>query len=259
MSFALDLYVPGRSWLHRCDPRVKLWMLLLGLLLAFRWTHPLTQALYVTALLLTLRLAGVPWRTLGWLWQQMRLLVLLMLALQPFFAPSGRALAQIGPLTLSTGGLASGLLLALRVLALAFLTGGLLFTSDQRTLVRAFMRLGLPYTWGLTLSLTLRFLPAIGSLATTVREAQASRGWVAEGNFIRRTREYLPVLIAIVIGALRLSDQLTLALAARGLGYAEQRTTWRELHMRRLDWWILALSTAGFAAGFAASLAFPAL
>lgn len=259
MSFALDLYVPGRSWLHRCDPRVKLWVMLLGLILAFRWTHPLTQALSVAVLLLTLRFAGVRWRTLGWLWQQMRLLVFLMLILQPLFSPSGSILAQIGPLTLSSGGISNAMLLALRVLVMAFLTGGLLFTTDQRALVRAFVRLGLPYNWGLTLSLTLRFLPAIGNLTTTVREAQASRGWVGEGNLLRRAQEYQPVLIAIIIGALRLSEQLTLALAARGLGYTEHRTTWRELRMRRADWWVLVLSTLGFAVAWGMSLIFPAL
>lgn len=259
MSFSLDLYVPGRSWLHRCDPRVKLWLLLLGVALAFRWTHPLTQALYVTLLLLVLRLAGITGHSLGWLWHQMRPLVLLMLLLQPFFTPSGKILAQVGPLTLTVGGLNSGALLALRILAMAFLTGGLLFTTDQRALVQAFVRLGLPYTWGLTVSLTLRFLPAIGGLATTVREAQASRGWVAEGNFIRRARDYLPVLIAIVIGALRLSDQLALALAARGLGYPGPRTTWRKLQMRRLDWWVLGWSTVGFIGAWSASLIYPAL
>lgn len=250
MSLSLDLYIPGRSWLHRCDPRTKLWMLLLGVLLTLGWKQLLLQAIFVVALLLTLRLAGVSWRLLGWLWHQMRILVVLMLLLQPFFAPSGKALAQFGPLTLSLGGVMGGAALALRVLAMAFLTGGLLFTTDQRALVRAFVRLGLPYTWGLTLSLTLRFLPALGSLATTVREAQASRGWVAEGNVVRRARDYLPVLIAVVIGALRLSDQLTLALAARGLEHAQDRTTWRELRFRRLDWWLMGLSTAIFAAGW---------
>ncbi len=259
MSFSLDLYVPGRSWLHRCDPRAKLWMLLLGVLLALRWTHPLTQALFVLGILLVLRMAGVDWRTLGWLWQQMRLLVVAMLLLQPFFAPSGRVLAELGPFALSVGGLLSGALLALRVLTMAFLTSGLLFTTDQRALVRAFVRLGLPYTWGLTLSLTLRFLPALGGLTSVVREAQASRGWVAEGNIIRRAREYLPVLIAVVIGALRLSDQLTLALAARGFGDVNRRTVWRELRLQRLDWWILVLSTIAFTAGWAASLIFPVL
>lgn len=232
-------------------------MLLLGVLLTLRWKQLLLQAIFVLILLLTLRLAGVSWRLLGWLWHQMRPLVVLMLLLQPFFAPSGKVLAQFGPLTLSLGGVMSGAALALRVLAMAFLTGGLLFTTDQRALVRAFVRLGLPYTWGLTLSLTLRFLPALGNLATTVREAQASRGWVAEGNLIRRARDYLPVLIAVVIGALRLSDQLTLALAARGLEHAQGRTAWRELRFRRLDWWLMGLSTVAFAAGWVAGRVLP--
>jgi len=137
--------------------------------------------------------------------------------------------------------------LALRALSMTFVTGGLLFTTDQRSLVQALVRLGVPYSWGLTFSLTLRFLPAIGTLFVTVREAQAARGWVAEGNFIRRTRDYLPVLVAVVIGTLRLSDQLTLALAARGLGAAPQRTVWRGLRMRAADWGTLVGITAAFA------------
>jgi energy-coupling factor transport system permease protein len=103
-------------------------------------------------------------------------------------------------------------------------------------LVRAFVKLGLPYTWGLTISLTLRFLPAIQNLFHSVRDAQAARGWTAQGNLFKRFRDYLPILVAVLIGTLRMSDQLTLALAARGLETMRHRTTWRELHMTRPDW-----------------------
>jgi energy-coupling factor transporter transmembrane protein EcfT len=40
----------------------------------------------------------------------------------------------------------------------------------------------------------------------------------------------------VLIGTLRMSDQLTLALAARGLETTRQRTTWRDLQMTRRDW-----------------------
>jgi len=108
------------------------------------------------------------------------------------------------------------------------------------------VRLGVPYTWGLTLSLTLRFLPALSDLFNKVREAQAARGWVAEGGLFRRARDYLPVLVAVVIGTLRMGDQLTLALAARGLGTVQRRTVWRELEMRPADRWVLIGGTLGF-------------
>ena len=243
MSVVFDLYVPGSSWFHRLDPRVKLWAVALGSALAFLMPEIAPQVLMLLAVHGLLLGARVPWRSLRWLWRQMMMLIVLILLLQPFFYPAGATLFAVGPLRLTVGGITLALELALRAVNIAFIIGGLLFTTEQRALVQAFVRIGLPYHWGLTLSLTLRFLPAIQDLFVAVREAQAARGWVAEGSFIKRLRDHLPVLIAVVIGTLRLSDQLTLALAARGLGASANpttRTTWHPLRMRRSDWIALA-------------------
>ena len=239
MSVVFDLYAPGNSWLHRLDPRVKLWAAALGSALAFLLPEIAPQALMLLTIHGLLLSARVPWRSLRWLWRQMAMLIVLILLLQPFFHPAGATLFALGPLRLTVGGITLALRLVLRAVNIAFFIGGLLFTTEQRALVQAFVRIGLPYHWGLTLSLTLRFLPAIQDLFVAVRDAQAARGWVAEGSFIRRLRDHLPVLIAVVIGTLRLSDQLTLALAARGLGaenHSTTRTTWHPLEMQRSDW-----------------------
>ncbi len=256
MSLALDFYSPGHSWLHRLDPRVKLWGVFLGMVTTFLLPEFWQQALLLAGVHVVLLGAGVPGRRVGWLWRQMAVLVGFMLILQPFFTPSGASLMILGPLRLTWGGLEHAVLLALRALSMAFITGGVLFTTEQPKIVRAFVRLGLPYTWGLMLTLTLRFLPAVHSLFTTVREAQAARGWVPvrklKGNFIRRllrlpqAREYIPVLVAVIIGILRLSDQLTLSLAARGLAAGRQRTVWRDLCMQRWDWVFLVAETGIF-------------
>ncbi len=248
MSYVFDLYVPGHSWLHRLDPRVKLWAVIVGFVFAFLQSSIVAQIALLLGLHILLIKTAIPWRVLRNVWQQMAMLVILILILQPFFQPSGQIVWTFGPLSLTLGGLQRAALLATRALVLAFITATLLFTTDQHALVRAFMRLGLPYTWGLTLSLTLRFLPAIQSLFTAVREAQAARGWEPQGHFIQRMREYLPVLVAVVIGTLRLSDQLTLALAARGLNGSKPRTIWQNLHMRPSDWlafWVVTLLFIG--------------
>ena len=246
MTVTLDLYRPGRSWLHRLDPRVKLWGVTLGLILTFFLSSTVAQALLLLAILALLRGNGIKWNALRWLWRQTRVLFLLILLLQPFFTPSGETLLHFGPLRLTLGGVKHALGLALRVLTMSFLTGGLLFTTEQRALILAFVHLGFPYSWGLTLSLTLRFLPAISTLFGSIREAQAARGWVAEGNLFRRAREYLPVLVAVTIGTLRMGDQITLALAARGLGRASARTTWHDIRMRPADWRVLIGMSVGF-------------
>ncbi len=246
MSFTFDLYVPGDSFLHRLDPRVKLWAVLLGFIAAFMM--PLAgQAAFLLTLHLLLWWNRVPGSAIRWFWRQMRWLIVLILLLQPFFTPAGAEIFAVGPLHLTVGGVEHALALLLRAMVVAFLTVSLLFTTDQRALIQALVRLGVPYSWGLTLSLTLRFLPAIRSLFVAVQEAQAARGWVADGNFVRRMRKYLPVLVAVIIGTLRMSDQLTLSLAARGLDTGP-RTTWHDLRMARRDWLTLAFVTLGFGA-----------
>ncbi len=237
MRTTFDLYAPGESWLYRLDPRVKLLGVGVGSLAAFLLTGAGRQFLLLVGIVFLLWGGRVPRQRLAWLWGQMRVLVGIIVVLQPLFTVQGEVLFGLGPLRWTIGGLAYAATLALRTLSIAYLVGGLLFTTDQGQLVRAMVRLGMPYTWGLTVSLTLRFLPTIQSLFTAIREAQAARGWVAEGNLFRRAQSYFPVLVAVIIATLRTGDQLTLALAARGLGRVQgPRTVWHPLRMRPYDW-----------------------
>jgi len=249
-----DTFIPGRSLLHRLDPRAKIWAMLLCLALAFTSPGLPVQALLLIAVHVVLLRTGIPGTVLGRLWRQLAILLLLILVLQPFFTPSGRLLVALGPLQLTSGGIARAVELALRTANLAFITCTLLFTTSQTALVQGLVKLGLPYTWGLTISLTLRFLPAIGDLFSKVRDAQAARGWVAEGSLIKRFREHIPILVAVLIGTLRMSDQLALALAARGIESTHPRSNWRRLRMTGTDWWFLVTSTLGFGGLIAASV-----
>ena len=192
-----------------------------------------------------LLLAGVPGRKLLTLWRQMAFLLILILLLQSFLHPYGYELFSLGPLRLTLGGITDATRLAIRAIGFAFAIAVVLFTTENHTLVLAFVRLGLPYTWGLTISLALRFLPAIQNLYHAIRDAQASRGWIASGGVLKRFRGYFPVLIAVIVGTLRMSDQLTLSLAARGLDSSEQRTRWRDLRMQPTDWMWASYSLSG--------------
>lgn len=246
MTVIFDSYIPGASLLHRLDPRVKLWATLLCLAFVFMLPNVIYQAIFILAIHILLLAVDIPVAVLGRLWRQMAVLLVLILVLQPFFSPSGQTLIALGPLQLTSGGMLKALELAIRAAAIAFVTCTLLFTTPQPTLVRAFVKLGLPYTWGLTISLALRFLPAIEDLFHTVRDAQAARGWVAQGGLLKRFRDYIPILVAVLISTLRMSDQLTLALAARGLESTQSRTSWRELQMSARDWAFLVGVTAAF-------------
>jgi energy-coupling factor transport system permease protein len=114
-------------------------------------------------------------------------------------------------------------------------------------LVQGLVKLGLPYPWGLTVGLAIHYLPTTYGLFVTVSEAQQARGWiVGRGNLVQRARSYLPILVATIIAALRLSDYLGLALAARGLGYPARRTVLNDIRFTWRDGLAVVLATIIF-------------
>lgn len=240
-----DLYVPGDSWLHRLDPRAKLLLVtvLLTAALVIRQVWFLAGLLLLThALLLS---AGVPVGRLRWLWARMAPLTVLILLLQPLFAAdSGQIVLSWGPLTITTGGVWEAVSFALRANAMAFAAAILLFVTDQQDLVRGLVRLGLPYDYGMTFSLALRYLPTTYGLWLSISDAQRVRGWTPERqHWWQRFRAYLPVLVAVMIGSIRFSDELGLALAARGFGAHAPRSVWHEVRFGQADWTVCAVAT----------------
>jgi len=236
-----DLYVPREGWLHRLDPRTKLLLTLVSLMVCLLFQKIAVLGAVLMLVHLLLLTSGIPWKRLRWLWARMFPLTVMILLLQPFFASggAGSVLWQVGPLRWTMAGLLSGVFFALRVNSMAFVAAGLLFVTEPSSLVQGLVKLGLPYEWGLTVSLAIRYLPTTYGLYQSIYEAQQARGWdPGRGNLLRRIRDYLPMLVAVMIAALRMADNLGMALAARGFGVYRgvRRTSLRDISFRPVDW-----------------------
>ncbi|NPA90973.1 MAG: energy-coupling factor transporter transmembrane protein EcfT [Chloroflexi bacterium] len=241
-----DLYVPGRSWLHRLDPRVKLLIPLGVSLLLFLHFTPLVVASVVVGLHLVLWRAGVPWRRLAWVWWMMLPLFIMVPLAWFLFQPVGRVFWSWGIFRLSWGGLWHGFWVVMRLLALALAAFLWLFTTDPALFVRTFVGLKMPYMLALTVALALRYLPTIAGLYIQVHDAQRARGLdLDQGPIWQRLRVRIPILIAVIIGTLRLAQYLGWALETRALGATlppgHRRTVWRPLRLRREDKVVLGI------------------
>ena len=60
MSLSVDLYVHAASWLHRLDPRVKLWATVAGSIAAFLLNSPLLLLGFLLLIIGVLRGGRVP-------------------------------------------------------------------------------------------------------------------------------------------------------------------------------------------------------
>jgi energy-coupling factor transport system permease protein len=147
-------------------------------------------------------------------------------------------LFQFWFLKITTLSIVQGLSLALRLDAIAFICFTWLFTTDQASLVRSLVKLGLPFEWGLVLAIGLRYIPTFYGLYTAISEAQQARALdLARGNFFTRLRSYLPILVAMIISALRTSEKLARAMESRALGLPEvKRTCLRDIYFRPVDY-----------------------
>jgi len=242
MSF--DLYVPRQSWLHRADPRVKLLLVVEMTSLLLLWPNlPFTIGVLVACHGL-MASARVPWSRIRSLWRVVlpltMLIVLLWLPMMPRSTP---LLLQIWRIQVTLPALLRGLLMAARLDALAFLFFVWLATTEQRAIVQGMVRLGLRYDWGLTLSLALRYLPTLQATYLQVVDAQRARGLdLSEGTLLTRVRKRLPILVALLVTALRSSENVGRALEARALGISGvRRTVLHDLHMRRADFLFVAV------------------
>jgi energy-coupling factor transport system permease protein len=242
-----ELYVPARGWLQRLDPRTKLLLVPAGILLFIATGDVLSLLLLVALLHLTLRSSKIPWRRILWVASQLRFVLLVILLLFPWIAAEpGQVLLRAGPLTVTDQSILRALEIAARLGGSALLAMSLLFTTTQTELVRGMVALGVPFQWGLTLALALRYIPSFAQQVQHIQEAQASRGWTAaRGNLPRRLRNLFPLFLALTIHVFRTADTLTMALTARGAGRPGPRTVRQPLRMMRKDWTVLLVALAG--------------
>ncbi|MCO5175479.1 MAG: energy-coupling factor transporter transmembrane protein EcfT [Thermomicrobiales bacterium] len=239
---ALEFYVPGTSWLHRMDPRVKLFVALLSGVVTFFWINLPLLVLALILVHVVLLASGYPWERLATAWRAISLLLVLIVLVWPLFDHTGDVILTLGPIDITDHGLLRGVANALRIAVINFLFVLWIGTTDARDLVRGFVRLGLPFRWGMALTIALRFIPTYAGTWATITDAQQARGLVLEGWWMRRARQMLPILVAALVSALRTSEQLAMTLESRGFGASRTRTVLRDIQMRSVDWLVLAVT-----------------
>jgi energy-coupling factor transport system permease protein len=106
----------------------------------------------------------------------------------------------------------------------------------------------IPYEFCFAFTTAVRFVPVLAEEAQTIMDAQKARGLELErGNFLKKIRNYIPILIPLIVSAIRRSLELAEAMESRAWGATKKRTNLYVLKMHRSDL-ILILITVGILA-----------
>ncbi|MCW4052501.1 MAG: energy-coupling factor transporter transmembrane protein EcfT [Candidatus Bathyarchaeota archaeon] len=102
----------------------------------------------------------------------------------------------------------------------------------------------IPYEFCFAFTTAVRFVPVLAEEAQTIMDAQKARGLELEkGNFLKRIRNYIPILIPLIISAIRRSLELAEAMESRAWGAIDKRTNLYILRIRRTDYLLILIAS----------------
>ena len=119
-------------------------------------------------------------------------------------------------------------------------------TTSADDLGLALEQIHIPYVITFTFTTAVRLVPTMAVDAQTVVDAQRSRGLELDrGNLLKRVKNYIPILIPLIISAIRRSVELAEALEARAFGASEHRTPIMALRMKPVDYLAIIITFLG--------------
>ncbi len=232
-------YLEKNTFLHKLHPITKIVSLILLFVVAMIFNHPL----YLLPLFLFVVFVGALAKSLSNLkhvWIVLSLLSVFSPIFWTLFLRKGELLVNIGFIPIHKESLFYGIGMALRLDMM--LICGIIFLSCTKIeeFTAGLNKLGLPFPVCFALSLAFRLVPTFVATASTVLQAQESRGLDLEsGNLIQRIRKHIPLLIPIFIIGIRNTNLLAMALESRGFGFSKQRTCYTVFKVSWVDYLVI--------------------
>ena len=133
--------------------------------------------------------------------------------------------------------------MALRFVVLMSSFSLFFLTTSPDDLSLALEQSHIPYEFCFAFTTAVRFVPVLAIEAQTIMDAQKSRGLeLDKGNFLKRIRNYIPILVPLIVGAIRRSLELAEAMESRAFGAKKKRTNLYLLKFKGSDYLTVVMS-----------------
>ncbi len=245
-EITLGQYYPVSSPVHRLDPRVKLLMMILYIVMIFFIETFVGYGIVVVLLALAVAVSKVPpLKVLKSL--KMIIFLVIFTVLMSLLFYKGKAedmLWKWSFIKIYKTGLMNAAKMALRLMLLVlgptiitFTTTPVELTDGLESLLKPFTYIKLPvHELAIIMSIALRLIPTLVEETDKISSAQKARCADFEsGNLFKRAKAMLPVLIPLFVSSFRRADELADAMDSRCYRGAKGRTRMKKLRVRFAD------------------------
>ena len=232
-DITLGQYFPGKSPVHRLDPRTKLILLVVYIVALFAAKNWISYGICFAFLAVSIAVSTIPVKSIV---KGMKPLVFILIftgILNLFFTEGETVLVKVWVITVTLEGLIRAIFMVARILMLitatfllTYTTSPISLTDGLEALLSPLKKIKVPvHELSMMMCIALRFIPTLIEETDKIMSAQKARGADFEtGNLMQRVKALVPILVPLFISAFRRADELATAMECRCYQGGEGRT-----------------------------------
>lgn len=243
-DITLGQFFPGNSPVHRMDPRTKLLMLILYIVVLFLASSWVAYGVVFSFLAVSVAISRIPLKALV---RGMKPIVFILIftgILNLFLTDGQHVLISFWIIRITLEGVIRAFVMMVRILMLlagtfllTYTTSPIALTDGLESLLGPLKKIRLPvHELAMMMCIALRFIPTLIEETDKIMSAQKARGADFEsGNIFQRVKALVPILVPLFISAFRRADELATAMECRCYHGGDGRTKMKLLRFKLLD------------------------
>lgn len=241
----LGQYLPGKSLLHRVDPRMKLVISVLFIVTVFLAQNLWALLAILAFTLLLIFMTGLSPKVVFKALKPIIFVILFTSVISVFWRTGDHLLVSFWKIKIYMEGVTYAILIALRIvvlvlgtnLILSYTTSPIALTDGLEQLLAPLKKIKVPvHDFSMIMTIALRFIPTLIEETDRIMSAQRSRGAdFSSGSLVKRAKALIPIFIPLFASLIRRADELAVAMECRCYTGDNGRTTMNTLKYSSKD------------------------
>lgn len=249
-NITIGQYYPSNSLVHKLDPRTKIILTVLYIVMLFAAADPIGLIPGIVFFVVAYLVSSVPLRMIFKSLKPIIPLILFTGILNLFFVGS-TVIFKFWIFKITAEGIEFAIFMVVRIISLiagtsllTYTTTPIMLTDGLESLLSPLKKLKFPvHELAMMMTIALRFIPTLIEETDKIMSAQKARGADLEsGGILKRAKALIPILIPLFVSAFRRAGDLALAMESRCYHGGEGRTRLRELKFALRDVLAIALT-----------------
>ena len=245
-DITLGQFFPGNSVIHRLDPRTKILIAILFIVVVFLANSPVAFLLLAVSVIALVAVSKISFKVI---FKGIKpiVYVLIFTALINIFLTKGdtEPLVSFWIINIYIEGIVRAVFISLRVVILivgtsvllTYTTSPISLTDGIESLLSPLKKLHVPvHTFAMMMTIALRFIPTLIEETEKIMNAQKSRGAdFTSGSLLKRAKALIPLLVPLFVSSFKRADELATAMECRCYRGDKNRTKLVKLEYKKRD------------------------